>query len=237
MTTSGIGNAVVERDSVVTRDRGVRSFDTGGGVALRNPSLGTYYRLSETGLYMWRMTRRPTSAAVIREALVQAYEIPAAECERLVLGFLQRLADEGLVQVTNTARPDLTDVLLALESKVLALCREITARQGSAPATAAERLPWVDPSLRKSALPIGDEPAPARERERRDSRSAAHVRKTPRRINVCTSVRRPALPRIAGAPRARPATPGPVRAAGSRTGPQRPATTVRWTRLPRRSRR
>ena len=78
------------------------SSDLGGGeVAILNLKRGTYYGLDAVGARIWDLIQEPRTIGEIRDALVNEYEVQRDRCESDLITLLQRLTDEGLVEVRD----------------------------------------------------------------------------------------------------------------------------------------
>lgn len=77
------------------------SSDLGGEVAILDLKAGTYYGLGEVGNRVWTLIQEPNSVKEVRDVLLSEYEVEPERCERDLISLLQRLADEGLVEVTD----------------------------------------------------------------------------------------------------------------------------------------
>ncbi|MEW6637015.1 MAG: lasso peptide biosynthesis PqqD family chaperone [Actinomycetota bacterium] len=89
----------ISRDSTVVASRDQVSSDLGGEAAILDLKGGTYYGLDEVGHRIWGLIQQPRSVREIRDVLVEEYDVEPDRCERDVVALLQRLADEGLVEV------------------------------------------------------------------------------------------------------------------------------------------
>ncbi len=88
---------------MATRDQ--VSSDLKGEVAILDLKAGVYYGLDDVGARIWNLIQEPKAVSEIRDTLLQEYDVEADRCERDLLALLQRLADEGLVEVED-APPD-----------------------------------------------------------------------------------------------------------------------------------
>ncbi len=88
---------------MATRDQ--VSSDLMGEVAILDLKAGVYYGLDDVGARIWNLIQEPKAVSEIRDTLLQEYDVEADRCERDLLALLQRLADEGLVEVED-APPD-----------------------------------------------------------------------------------------------------------------------------------
>lgn len=75
------------------------SSNLGGEVAILHLGAGTYYGLDAVGARIWSLIQEPRFVEEIRDALVSEYEVEPALCESDLIALLQRLAEEGLVEV------------------------------------------------------------------------------------------------------------------------------------------
>lgn len=96
---------IVSGDSTVVATRDQVSSDLMGEVAILDLKAGVYYGLDDVGARIWNLIQEPKAVSEIRDTLLQEYDIEADRCERDLLALLQRLADEGLVEVED-APPD-----------------------------------------------------------------------------------------------------------------------------------
>jgi hypothetical protein len=91
---------ISERSTVVaTKDQ--VSSDLGGEVAILDLTGGVYYGLDEVGARIWELIQEPIVVDQVQATLVEEYAADRTRIRRDVLAFLQRLADEELVEVTD----------------------------------------------------------------------------------------------------------------------------------------
>jgi hypothetical protein len=89
----------VSVDSSIVAAREQVSSDLGGEVAILDLKSGTYYGLDAVGARIWSLLQEPRTVEEIRDVLVREYEVDDERCERDLVALLQRLADEGLIEV------------------------------------------------------------------------------------------------------------------------------------------
>lgn len=78
------------------------SSDLGGEVAILDLRSSTYYGLEEVGARVWSLIQEePRTVEEIRNVLLSEYEVEPDRCERDLFALLQRLADEGLIEVRH----------------------------------------------------------------------------------------------------------------------------------------
>jgi hypothetical protein len=72
-----------------------------GEVAILNFKSGTYYGLNAVGARVWNLIQEPKTIGEIRNVLANEYNVEPERCEHDLLALLQRLANEGLVEVRD----------------------------------------------------------------------------------------------------------------------------------------
>ena len=75
------------------------SCDLGGEEVILDLNTGVYYGLNPVGSRIWSLIHEPTSAQGIVDVMVSEYEVNPDECMKQVLGFLNELAERGLVEI------------------------------------------------------------------------------------------------------------------------------------------
>jgi hypothetical protein len=75
------------------------SSDLGGEVAILDLKAGVYYGLDAVGARIWSLIQEPRTVNEILNILLEEYEVEPERCERDLLVLLQRLAEEGLIEV------------------------------------------------------------------------------------------------------------------------------------------
>ena len=90
---------MVSGDSTVVAAKDQVSSDLGGEVAILDLKAGVYYGLDAVGARIWSLIQEPRTVNEIRNILLEEYEVQPERCERDLLALLQRLADEGIIEV------------------------------------------------------------------------------------------------------------------------------------------
>lgn len=90
------------RSTVVAAEEQVSS-DLGGEMAILDLKAGMYYGLDDVGARVWGLIQEPRDVADIRDTLLEEYDVALERCERDLLALLERLADEGLIEVRRAA--------------------------------------------------------------------------------------------------------------------------------------
>ena len=92
---------MVSTTSTVIAAEGQVSSDIGDEVAILDFRAGKYYGLDSVGARVWTLIQEPRTVSEIRDILTSEYEVDSHRCERDLVALLQRLVDEGLVEVKN----------------------------------------------------------------------------------------------------------------------------------------
>ena len=92
--TVSIGSTVVAAEGQV-------SSNLGDEVAILDLRGGIYYGLESVGSRIWSLIQEPSTVKDIRDIIASEYEVEPERCERDVIGLIQRLTDEGLVEVKD----------------------------------------------------------------------------------------------------------------------------------------
>jgi hypothetical protein len=90
---------VVSGGSTVVAAKDQVSSDLGGEVAILDLKAGVYYGLDAVGARIWSLIQEPRTVNEILNILLEEYEVEPERCERDLLVLLQRLAEEGLIEV------------------------------------------------------------------------------------------------------------------------------------------
>ncbi len=70
-----------------------------GEVVILNMADGVYYGMNPVGGRIWSLISQPRRVGEIRDALLEEYDIDPERCLQEVLGLLNELAVQGLVQI------------------------------------------------------------------------------------------------------------------------------------------
>ena len=93
---------IVSLSSTVVAAEGQVSSDIGDEVAILDFKAGMYYGLDSVGARVWNLIQEPRTVGEIRDILTSEYEVDPQRCERDLVALLNRLVDEGLVEVNET---------------------------------------------------------------------------------------------------------------------------------------
>jgi len=79
------------------------STDLGGEAVILGLQSGEYFELKAVGARIWDEIREPKTANALLNVLLNSYAVEREQCERDLLAVLEKLADEGLVEIEDEA--------------------------------------------------------------------------------------------------------------------------------------
>lgn len=91
------------RSVVAVADHQVSS-ELAGEVIILNLQSGVYHGLEEVGARVWGLIKEPAPVHLVRDSLVQEYEVEPTRCEQDLLSLLEELKEHGLLQVRDELR-------------------------------------------------------------------------------------------------------------------------------------
>ena len=94
--------AVISSQSVVVVAKDQVSADLAGEAAILSIKDGIYYGLDPVGARIWSLMQQPCSVADIQNTIAGEYEVEPDQCARDVNDLLQKLLEQGLIEVKNT---------------------------------------------------------------------------------------------------------------------------------------
>ena len=71
--------------------------------AILNLKNTVYYGLNPVGTRVWSLLQQARSVGELRDALLDEYDVEAERCESDLLGLLEKMRSEGLIQVRSAA--------------------------------------------------------------------------------------------------------------------------------------
>ena len=89
--------------SVVVAAKDQVSCDLAGEAAILNVKSGVYYGLDPVGARIWNLMQEPRKVAEIQTAITEEYEVEPERCARDLVGLLEKLLAEGLIEVKDGA--------------------------------------------------------------------------------------------------------------------------------------
>jgi hypothetical protein len=88
-------------ESVVIAAKTQVSCGLGAEAAILDMAKGVYYGLDPVGAHIWTLLQTPQRVAGLRDAVMREYEVEPEQCRADVIELLERMLDEGLIQVQN----------------------------------------------------------------------------------------------------------------------------------------
>lgn len=88
-------------DSVVSATKEQISADLQDEAVVLDLTKNMYYGLDEVGARIWALIDEPMKVSEIRDAIVAEYDVDEETCQRDLIGFLDSLEVEGLVDVSG----------------------------------------------------------------------------------------------------------------------------------------
>ena len=79
------------------------SCSLGEESAILNMKNSVYYGLNEVGTRVWNLLGEPRSVGQLRDALMDEYDVEESLCEKDLFALLERLQNEGLIDVKGTS--------------------------------------------------------------------------------------------------------------------------------------
>ena len=75
--------------------------DLNGEAVILSTKNGKYYGLNEVGRCIWKAIKDPTNLEEIQARVLAEYEVDEETCHCEVSSFLQKMLDEGLIEVVS----------------------------------------------------------------------------------------------------------------------------------------
>jgi len=89
--------------SVVVAAKDQVSCDLAGEAAILNIKSGVYYGLDPVGARIWTLVQEPRKVAEIQTAITEEYDVEPERCARDLAGLLEKLLEEGLIEVKDAS--------------------------------------------------------------------------------------------------------------------------------------
>lgn len=89
------------RDSIVVASTNQISSDLGEEVVILNLKDGVYHGLDSVGARIWNLLQYSKSINDILNILLEEYDVEPERCERDLLALLEKLGQQGLIEVKN----------------------------------------------------------------------------------------------------------------------------------------
>jgi hypothetical protein len=97
---NGMSTTISEHTLVVAAKDQV-SCDLAGEAAILNIKNGVYYGLDPVGARIWSLMQQPRAVGEIQNTIVDEYDVEPERCSHDLLGLLEKLLSEGLIEVKD----------------------------------------------------------------------------------------------------------------------------------------
>jgi hypothetical protein len=88
-------------DTAVVASKEQASADLGDEAAILSLKDGVYYGLDPVGARIWKLIQTPRTVREVRDALLEEYDVDVSRCEADLIGLLQQLAKNDLIEIVN----------------------------------------------------------------------------------------------------------------------------------------
>jgi hypothetical protein len=86
-------------NTVVAQTKELVSSDLDGETVLLSIETGKYYNMDPIGSRIWELIKDPMSVSDLIDILLGEFEVDPKQCEAEVLAFLNKLAEDNLIQI------------------------------------------------------------------------------------------------------------------------------------------
>ena len=86
---------------IICRAKDSISTELDGETVILDIASGIYSGLDSIGTFIWNQLEQPLPIVVLRDAILQRYDVPEEQCVADLLIFLKDLADNGLIIIKN----------------------------------------------------------------------------------------------------------------------------------------
>jgi hypothetical protein len=86
-------------DSIAVVSGELVSANLDGEVVILGFKSGSYYSLDQVGAFVWDLLQMPQKVSMIRDSILNEYDIDVQRCEQDLLNLLNDLADKGLIEI------------------------------------------------------------------------------------------------------------------------------------------
>ncbi|AQA00234.1 hypothetical protein BWQ93_18550 [Sphingopyxis sp. QXT-31] len=94
--------AAISGSTVVARNPSILFNDFDDGLMMMDIDSGNYFDIDSVGGRIWALIDAPATLDVICESLVAEYDVDADVCRTETIGFIEELAEKGLVTLQES---------------------------------------------------------------------------------------------------------------------------------------
>ena len=91
----------MDMNTVITRNNEILASDMDGETVMMHIENGKYYNLGKTGGAIWSLLDEPIKIETLIEQLMDKFSVTREQCEQDTIPFLQKLIDNGLIQIIS----------------------------------------------------------------------------------------------------------------------------------------
>ncbi|MGA8023804.1 MAG: PqqD family peptide modification chaperone [Candidatus Acidiferrales bacterium] len=96
-------DAPLSLHSVVVASAEQVSCPLGEDAAILNLKNSVYYGMNPVGARIWELLKQPKRVSELRDLLLDEYEVEPERCSQDLLALLQKMREEGLIEVEAAA--------------------------------------------------------------------------------------------------------------------------------------
>ena len=94
-----MGARTISNSAVISAASDVLVSEFGEELVILNLRDGVYYGLEDVGSRIWSLLQEPVTISMLRDALVEEFDVDPARSERDVRALLEEFAAHGLVEI------------------------------------------------------------------------------------------------------------------------------------------
>ncbi|RPH64527.1 MAG: PqqD family protein [Acidobacteria bacterium] len=94
-----MGARTISNSAFISAASDVLVSEFGEELVILNLRDGVYYGLEDVGSRIWSLLQEPVTISMLRDALVEEFDVDPARSERDVRALLEELAAHGLVEI------------------------------------------------------------------------------------------------------------------------------------------
>lgn len=87
----------MDKNKTIVLKKKLNVTDLAGEKVMVDFEAGKYFMIKGSGNDIWDMMQKETTPSRIIEALLEEYDVPADECEKAVMEFLERMQSMGFI--------------------------------------------------------------------------------------------------------------------------------------------
>jgi hypothetical protein len=92
-------------DTVVVASKDQLASNLAGETVILGLSKGRYYGVDAVGARVWQLIQTPARIAALKAAILSEYDVTPGACEADLLKLLERMIEEGLLEVGSASAP------------------------------------------------------------------------------------------------------------------------------------